>query len=131
MPFLKNFVIFSLIVAVMVILFEYILPSGYIHPSVWAMFFFYMFVTLGLYMFSTYGAKHSSRVFMTATFGGMAVKLALCLGFIFVYLLNNVENRGVFVANFLVLYFFFTVFEVYSLMSNLRAQKNSGKTPNK
>lgn len=55
--------------------------------------------------------------------GTMTVRFFIALGCITSYLYLQLINPNVFALNFLVLYLFYTIFEIYTLLANLRPNK--------
>lgn len=130
MSYLKKYFVLVFALLLMILLAKAFLPF-IIHPK-WAYIVVFFFIlNLLLYLYSNYALNKSNAVFMTAIFGGMAIKLFASIFFLLIFFIKQVDDKVLFTINFMVLYFFFTAFEIYSFMSNLRAQKKSGKTPNK
>jgi hypothetical protein len=114
---------FTAIISLFIVLIEWQFPARYVHEAVWWIMIFYIILTLLLHFLSVNAANKSNSTFMTAVFGSIGLKLLLSIAFIVFYLLNNRSNALWFGINFIVLYLFFTAFEIYSLLRNLRALK--------
>ncbi len=59
-----------------------------------------------------------TQIFLIAT----VVKMLVCLFFVVIYISHNQVNAAHFVANFFYLYILNTVFEISTLLRNLRLQ---------
>ncbi len=59
-----------------------------------------------------------ARMFLATT----TFKILACLFFVLIYLIKNRVNKYVFVSDFFYVYFLSTIFEIYSLLCNLRNQ---------
>lgn len=55
------------------------------------------------------------------------IRMIMSLIFVLIVVYNGLENRAVWVANFFAIYLFYLVFEIYSIMSNLRAISNEAE----
>jgi len=123
-PYFLQLFIFSAIITILIIILKQLFPGKYIHEAIWIILTFYIALTAAIhYMFANAVSK-SNSTFITAIFGSIGLKLLLSIAFIIFYLLNDRTNSVWFSINFIVLYLFFTVFEIYSLLRNLHALKN-------
>ena len=55
------------------------------------------------------------------------IRMIISLIFVLIVVYNGLENRTLWVANFFAVYLFYLVFEIYTIMSNLRAISNEGE----
>jgi hypothetical protein len=99
--------------------------SGYRYvlvPKFEVFFFFFSALTFMICLAGVLSARKNSslsaQVFLIAT----SVKIMLCMGLALAYLLKNHVNNVHFLLCFFYLYLLNTVFEVYTLLSNLRNQ---------
>jgi hypothetical protein len=124
LPFYLQLLTFTVILTIVILILQHFFPGKYIHKAVWGILIFYVLLTLILHYIAINAAKGNNNTFMTAVFGSIGFKLLLSVAFIIFYLLNDTTNSVWFAINFIVLYLFFTVFEIYSLLRNLRTLKN-------
>lgn len=91
-------------------------------PHFWLIFFFLSGLTLIAVITVMLGqqinAERGAQFFLAAT----VFKILACLVFALVFLLKNKVNKYVFVADFFIIYFLNTAFEIYTLLRNLRNQ---------
>ena len=55
------------------------------------------------------------------------IRMIISLIFVLIVVYNGLEKRTLWVANFFAVYLFYLVFEIYTIMSNLRAISNEGE----
>lgn len=96
--------------------------AGWLGMWFWKMFAFFAAIT-GMVCLSVLTAqkkdsKTGVQVFLAAT----VIKLLSCMVFALIYALNKPVNALWFMVAFFYLYFVFTAFEIYSLLTNLRDQ---------
>ncbi|WP_205503561.1 hypothetical protein [Rufibacter psychrotolerans] len=96
-----------------------------IHSYIWYMLAFFLFVTSFSHYVAHLGLKHDQANLHVYYFTSMGVRMVFCIIAIFLYRFYHEEQVMQFVFNFFVLYFTYTAFEIYALLSNLR--RNSKK----
>lgn len=55
------------------------------------------------------------------------IRMIISLIFVLIVVYNGLDNRTLWVANFFAVYLLYLVFEIYTIMSNLRAISNEGE----
>jgi len=115
--FLKRIIIFSIAFALIFFTVGYFLPAEYITPALPYLFLFFLSVTLVVhYVLLKASEKRFSKFttyFMLATF----LKLMLYIAVLIIYVLLNRFDAIPFIITFFILYVFYTVFEVISILS--------------
>ncbi len=110
--FLKKLTLFSLILAIPGFIAAFTLPKEYITPTLPFLYiFFYSATTIVHYLLLKISVKKPSaftNYFMLLTFG----KFIFYLSIILIYIILNKDDAKQFAVTFLILYFFFTAFEV-------------------
>jgi phosphatidylserine synthase len=69
--------------------------------------------------------SESNSQFFTGVMGGTGLRMLISLLFIGTYLITSNLKSNQFIIYFLILYLFFTIFEIYQLIHKLRAEKQS------
>ena len=93
----------------------------YFHDTLWYMIAFIFSLTfLSLFM-GLRASRKSPEAVVQYALGGTVVRLTLSIIAIYVALRVGVTDRLLFVLNFMVVYFVFLAFEIYSLLTTLRA----------
>ncbi len=110
--FLKKLTIFSLLLAIPGVIAAYTLPPEYITPTLPFLYlFFYSATTVVHYLLLKISENRPTQFtnyFMLLTFG----KLIFYLTIILAYIILFKDDAKSFVVSFLILYLFFTAFEV-------------------
>lgn len=117
------FIVFLICLAVPPLALQFNNHDGWLTPQFWLIFFFisgFTFAgTIGILMVQQRSRDYYVQAFMVST----TVKILACMVFVVVFLMKNKVNKGIFLADFVYIYLFNMVFEVYVLMRNLRHQK--------
>jgi hypothetical protein len=118
------YALYTAMIAAIALLTQYVNPShNILLPKFWLIFAFTACITLIPSLVAWYGIKKGGDTSMYSIMASIGLKLFVYLAFILVYIYKiGAGNHVIFLANFFSLYFLFTVFEVYSLLRNLRNQ---------
>jgi len=123
--FLTLFTVFTVLLAAIAVSVDTAFLPGALVPKFWVIFGFIAFVTLIAYVVSSIGIKKGAENSIYILMGGITLKLLLCMAFVLVYLLKFRVKSLYFATEFFSLYFFYTAFEVYCLLRNLRHQNKT------
>ncbi len=94
----------------------------FIHEKVWSIIIFSAILGLIVVIIGDWGIRNMDAQSRPNLFLGLTVlRLLLSMGFVGIVLFVGIENRVIWVANFFAAYLFYLVFEIYSILSNLRA----------
>ncbi|RKR81669.1 hypothetical protein BDD43_1819 [Mucilaginibacter gracilis] len=118
--FVISFLVFTLVVAVAPALVYYTGHGNVLVNKFGVMFFFFSALTFMVCIAVIITNQKSQAMAAQVFLIGTTVKILLCLGFALAYLHKNHVNHVYFLGCFFYLYLLNTVFEVYSLLSNLR-----------
>ncbi|RPD46307.1 hypothetical protein DNI29_15005 [Hymenobacter sediminis] len=106
--------------------------SRIVHPFTVYTFSFFALLTLLTYWLTAKLVQANAQNFMVAYFGSMVARLLLSLTLVLVYLFAGGGREGTgqwaFLGSFFLLYFLFTGFEVWSVLTNLRPFSKPGET---
>jgi hypothetical protein len=116
---LKLFLFSLLIGGIFYVLQEYIKPE-WVHESFWTILSFFILLTWLTGMFTHYLLQLSKDNSVNILLGSIGIRLLASIGFIATMLVIGVENKILFVANFFIIYFFYLLFDIYTLLANLR-----------
>lgn len=120
--FFIAFGIATVAIALPPVLLDYAGRPQLLVPGFWLLFQFFSSLTFLLCLGVIYGQQRSGELGGQIFLGGTAFKLIVCMFLALIYLSKYKVDDVVFVLNFFYLYFFYTAFEVYSLLTNLRVQ---------
>ncbi len=93
-----------------------------VHPLWWTICVFYYLLSIGLHLIAVFGKKLGSDSFVQFFLLTVGIRLFLSLGFITIFIVQNVPHRLLFVSDFFVFYLLYTGFDVIALIPNLRPQ---------
>lgn len=120
MIFFRNLLIFSGITALAIGVLAYFTGHALVHTYVWYLLAFFIFITAGTFYITRLGVSYDKDNFQLYYLGSIGFRMMLSIGVVFSYVYIFSENELQFVLNFFALYFLFTGFEIYSLLTNLR-----------
>lgn len=123
MSILKNFhvrfLLFSLIVLGLILLFQQTLPQ-ILSESIWTIFYFMVILSYLVSFLALWLYKKSPENFLQIKLLGMVIRILASLTFIAVIVWRGEENIILFIANFFILFLFYLIFDIYTFISNLR-----------
>ncbi|QNF32417.1 hypothetical protein HUW51_06610 [Adhaeribacter swui] len=125
MSFFKNLLFVTLFLVLVAGALVYLQGYNLVHPYFWYMVLFFVFVTGFTYYIITMGSKSDPGNFQMYYMGATAFRVLMCMGVVFIYVYFSAERELQFTLNFFLLYFLFTGFEIYHILTNLR--RNSKK----
>ena len=124
--FRKFLLIYILLVSAVALIFwaldSFLLSQSLLIPYFWLVYGYMASITVLVYGVSIIGIKmggdHQSAILLSA----IVLRLLLTLCFILFYIVKIRVDAVLFIVNFFSIYLFFTVFEIYCLLCNLRHQ---------
>lgn len=123
MSILKNFhvrfLLFSLIVLGLILLFQQTLPQM-LSESIWTIFYFMVILSYLVSFLALWLYKKSPENFLQIKLLGMVIRILASLTFIAVIVWGAEENIILFISNFFILFLFYLIFDIYTFISNLR-----------
>lgn len=121
--FLSKLLLMTAVIVGAIYFLEMVWPDYQPGYFVWISVVFYFFLTVGLFSLSMMGLKRNNRTFSTAVFGSMTIRFIFCILFLVIYLIINKEKNVAFIVTYLILYLFYTIFEIFQLVRKLRPEK--------
>jgi len=110
-----------------------VLTAGYLYTfepgeNVWfwasLSYYFVLGVLIGWKSQKAVLSKSNSRFFV-GVMGSIGIRMLLCVVFLAIYLMVSDLKSNEFVVYYLILYLFYTIFEIYQLVSKLRPEKET------
>jgi len=110
-----------------------VLTAGYLYTfepgeNVWfwasISYYFVLGVLIGWKSQKAVLSKSNSR-FFAGVMGSIGIRMLLCVIFLAIYLMVSDLKSNEFVVYYLILYLFYTIFEIYQLVSKLRPEKET------
>jgi len=115
--FLRNMLIFSLIIVFIYIGLSFLLPESYFSPALPFLFPFFIATTLISYHFMLKSLHRRFSKFVNRFMAATAIKLFWYFTVMIIYILFFRFDAVPFAISFLILYLCYTVFETVSLIS--------------
>jgi hypothetical protein len=110
----------SLLLAGIVYLISEVFLLPWIHDSIWKIISFFLILTWLTGIFSNYLLEISKENSVNILLGAIGIRFLGSIGFIAIMLMLGQENLILFVINFFVIYLFYLLFDIYTLIANLR-----------
>lgn len=108
-------IVFSVIVAGLSLLFQWLFPQ-YATPALpFIVLFFFVITLLTLYIVLRNNDEQEGKRFVSAYMLSRTVKILSCLLFLFLYMFLNQKDAIKFAIAFMVIYFLYAIFEVVVL----------------
>lgn len=108
-------IVFSVIIAGLSLLFQWLFPQ-YATPALpFIVLFFFIITLLTLYIVLRNNDGQEGKRFVSAYMLSRTIKILSCLLFLFLYMFLNREDAVKFAIAFMVIYFLFAIFEVFVL----------------
>lgn len=108
-------IVFSVIIAGLSLLFQWLFPQ-YATPALpFIVLFFFVITLLTLYIVLRNNDGQEGKRFVSAYMLSRTIKILSCLLFLFLYMFLNKEDAVKFAVAFMVIYFLFAIFEIVVL----------------
>ncbi len=99
---------------------QQVFPGRWIHEKIWAIFIFYVILTALTGVVSIHFLKKDKLNSVSIILGSAVFRLLVSLAFVLVALWGGDKNILWFVINFFTIYLLYLLFDIYSLITNLR-----------
>lgn len=95
--------------------------SPFVHRYIYEMIIYSAVVALVVAYFSHYHMRSPRAAkYITVILGSTTIRMILSIVILLIFLLRGAENRLILVINFLIVYLSYLLFEIYSIITNLR-----------
>lgn len=120
MPFFRNIIILTILVCAAVAVLIHLTGYAWVHPLAYGIVAFFALLTLGAYYAIEKGSRNDPGSFQMYFMGSSVLRVLLCMTAVFIYVFQATDRELQFALNFFAIYFVYTGFEIYGLLSNLR-----------
>jgi hypothetical protein len=121
--FTLSYILYCTFIGGIAFILPFVLPQhNLLATRFWMMFGFLSGITFIAYSIAYFGIKHNPETGTMAIMGAIVVKMLFSLAFVLIFSIKGVEKPVIFALNFFSLYLLLTVFEISSLLRNLRHQ---------
>jgi hypothetical protein len=117
---LLQLLIGSIMLAGLIYFLQQVFPGKWIHEKIWAIIIFYVFLTALTGLVSIHFLKKDKLNSVSIILGSAVFRLLVSLAFVLVALWGGDKNILWFVINFFTIYLLYLLFDIYSLITNLR-----------
>lgn len=87
---------------------------------IWAAFVYHALLALVTYYIANSGIKKDNKTFVTRIYGSIGIRFVFSIFPMLIYLLFSNVKEIPWVISYVLLYFFYTSFEIYCIVVNLR-----------
>ena len=108
-------IVFSVIIAALALLFQWIWPQLATPALPFIVLFFFVMTLFTMYIVLRSDDGQDGKKFVTSYMLSRTVKLLSCLMFLLLYMFFNREDALRFAIAFLVIYFLYAIFEIFLL----------------
>src|SRR5690606_34922082 len=99
--------------------------SVFIHQSIWIILIGSAIIALLIAIYNGNAISRSAQSFVPLFLGSMLIRFFLSIFLIGFLLFKYQDQRLILVFNFFIIYLFYLVFEIYSIIANLRPISNA------
>ncbi len=113
-------VVFTVLLAIGFFVADRLGYASLVHPRWPVMLLFFLSISLLIHRLMEAGFQNNRANFIPFYMASTIARFLLSAGFVGFFLFRHVEQRRLFITEFLVLYIFYTSFEIFGLGRNLR-----------
>lgn len=127
--FSLRILIFSIVVAGLAALFQWLVPA-YASPALpFIVLFFFVITLFTIFVVLRDDQGKDGQRFVSGYMLSRIIKLFSCLLFLFLYILINKQDAWKFAISFVIIYFLFSIFEVFLLKQESDDISKRNQTP--
>ncbi len=115
--FYSTLILFTIIIALILLIIQ---SKHDISQLIWVALLYFIFLTIVVYIVTQSGLKKDNKTFITRTYGAIGIRFLFSLFPLLIYFIFSTQKQLSFVLVYMFLYFFYTSFEIYCLVVNLR-----------
>jgi hypothetical protein len=120
LQFFPSLAILTGVLALFILGFQHLQSQVSLSNLVWGALIYYLLLTAFTYKISYSGLPKDNKTFITRIYGAIGIRFLFSVFPLFIYLIFSPERQISFAIVYLFLYFFYTAFEIYFLVVNLR-----------
>ncbi len=118
--FLKKLITFTLTIAILMLLISQFSHTIQVSTWAWAALLYFFLLSLATGLITQSGLQKDNKTFMSRTYGAIGIRFIFSLFPLLIYLLFSNSRDFTLIVIYILLYFFYTSFEIYFLVVNLR-----------
>ena len=118
--FYSSLILLTSVMALIIFCFQHLQNSISLNNLVWVALVYFLMLTLVTYKITNSALPKDNKTFITRTYSAIGIRFIFSIFPLFIYLIFSPIRELSFVVVYLLLYFFYTAFEIYYLVINLR-----------
>lgn len=118
--FFPSLFILTGVLALGILGFQHLQTSIQLSNLAWLALIYFLLLTLVTYKITQSGMPKDNKTFIIRTYSAIGIRFVFSIFPLFIYLIFSPERQLSFAVVYLFLYFFYTAFEIYFLVVNLR-----------
>lgn len=122
---LKIFGLTFALVGLVFLMFQFETLTWLLHESIWIILIGSGVIALLIAVYNANAISKSAQSFVPLFLGSMLIRFFLSIFLIGFLLFKYQDDRLILVMDFFIIYLFYLVFEIYSIISNLRPISNA------
>jgi hypothetical protein len=122
--FHKSLVSLTLLCGFLILAFQTFQTKWVLDSLAWISLFYFFGLTWLTYKIANSGVNKDNKTFITRTYGAIGIRFIFSIFPLIIYLIFYPRREMPFIITYLLLYFFYTAFEIYFLVVNLRPDLN-------
>ncbi len=118
--FIPSLLALTALQGVLLFCFQQFVTSISLSNLAWLALIYFFLLTLVTYKITQSGLPKDNKTFITRTYSAIGIRFVFSIFPLFIYLIFSPERQLSFAVVYLFMYFFYTAFEIYFLVVNLR-----------
>ncbi|MDP1726294.1 MAG: hypothetical protein Q8M15_05890 [Bacteroidota bacterium] len=118
--FYTSLTLFTLIIAVVLFIVKNIQQKFVIDYLTWGALIYFLLLTIVIYKISYSALSKKNEIFLGRIYSAIGLRFVFSIFPLIIYMIFVSERQIPFIIVYLLLYFFYTAFEIYFLVVNLR-----------
>jgi len=120
LKFFPSLFILTGVLGLFILGFQQLQSQIILNNLVWLALVYFFLLTSATYKITNSGLPKDNKTFITRTYSAIGIRFIFSIFPLFIYLIFSPERQLSFAVVYLFLYFFYTAFEIYFLVVNLR-----------
>lgn len=120
LKFYPSLIILTGVLGLLILSFQKFQTQIDLSNLIWIALLYYLFLTAITHKISNSGLPKDNKTFIIRTYSAIGIRFIFSIFPLIIYLIFSPERQLSFAVVYLFLYFFYTAFEIYFLVVNLR-----------
>lgn len=118
--FYSRLILFSLFIAIVLFIIQSVQQKFVIDYLCWGALIYFFLLTIVIYKISYSALSKKNEIFLGRIYSAIGLRFVFSIFPLIIYMIFVTERQIPFIIVYLLLYFFYTAFEIYFLVVNLR-----------